>query len=240
MQIQRQKSRQRSRLGCRHKYRYRDNPLCMYTSPIKETIFCKRDLYIYVYKEPYKRDDILQKRLIILSIVLYILSIVQRQPTVYIYTLTKMQIWGATVSTIYKIISVFCRISSLLQGSFANETYNLIDPSNQSHPIEIQRRSTMCIHIFIYSYVQIHTHSLSHAHTRTHSLSLSLTRAHALSLTHAHTNFVFLSFKHIHTHTHTHTCTHTHAHTRTLDIVQHILAVSEDQEWLYVQIVVAR
>jgi len=41
----------------------------------------------------------------------------------------------ATVSRIDKIIGLFCRILSLLYGSFAKETYNLIDPTNQSHPI---------------------------------------------------------------------------------------------------------
>ena len=41
----------------------------------------------------------------------------------------------ATVSRIDKIIGLFCRILSLLQGSFAKETYNFIDPTNQSHPI---------------------------------------------------------------------------------------------------------
>jgi len=41
----------------------------------------------------------------------------------------------ATVSRIDKIIGLFCRILSLLEGSFAKETYNLIDPTNQSHPI---------------------------------------------------------------------------------------------------------
>ena len=34
------------------------------------------------------------------------------------------------------MISLFCRIASLLQGSFAKETYNLIDPTNRSHPIQ--------------------------------------------------------------------------------------------------------
>ena len=40
----------------------------------------------------------------------------------------------ATVSRIDKIIGRFCRILSLLFGSFAKETYNFIDPTNQSHP----------------------------------------------------------------------------------------------------------
>jgi len=34
-----------------------------------------------------------------------------------------------------KIIGLFCRISSLLQGSFAKETYNFKEPTNRSHPI---------------------------------------------------------------------------------------------------------
>jgi len=42
----------------------------------------------------------------------------------------------ATVSRIDKITGLFCRILSLLQGSFAKETYNFIDPTHQSHPIE--------------------------------------------------------------------------------------------------------
>jgi len=41
----------------------------------------------------------------------------------------------ATVSRIDKIVCLFCRISSLLQVSFAKETYHFIDPTNQSHPI---------------------------------------------------------------------------------------------------------
>ena len=38
----------------------------------------------------------------------------------------------ATVSRIDKIIRLYCRISSLLQGSFAKETYVLIDPTDRS------------------------------------------------------------------------------------------------------------
>ena len=39
------------------------------------------------------------------------------------------------VSRIDKIKGLFCRIASLLKVSFAKETYNLIDPTNCSHPI---------------------------------------------------------------------------------------------------------
>ena len=39
------------------------------------------------------------------------------------------------VSKTDKIIGLFCRIVSLLQGSCAKEIYNLIDPTNRSHPI---------------------------------------------------------------------------------------------------------
>jgi len=45
----------------------------------------------------------------------------------------------ATVSRIDKIIVLFCKILSLLKVCFAKETYNLIDPTNQSHPITSPR-----------------------------------------------------------------------------------------------------
>ena len=38
-------------------------------------------------------------------------------------------------SRIDQMIGLFCRIMSLLQGSFTKETYIFIDPTNQSHPI---------------------------------------------------------------------------------------------------------
>ena len=34
-----------------------------------------------------------------------------------------------------KMIGLFCRISTLLQGSFAKETYDFKEPTNQRHPI---------------------------------------------------------------------------------------------------------
>jgi len=41
----------------------------------------------------------------------------------------------ATVTRIDKFIGLFCRILSLLWGSFAKEINNFIDPTNHSHPI---------------------------------------------------------------------------------------------------------
>jgi len=39
------------------------------------------------------------------------------------------------VSRIDEIVGLFCRIASLLSGSFAKETYDFIDPTNRSHPV---------------------------------------------------------------------------------------------------------
>jgi len=41
----------------------------------------------------------------------------------------------ATVSRLLKNIRLFCRISSLLLGSFAKETYHFKEPNNRSHPM---------------------------------------------------------------------------------------------------------
>jgi len=43
----------------------------------------------------------------------------------------------ATSSRLLKIMGLFCRISSLLKGSFAKETYNFKEPTNRSHPIAL-------------------------------------------------------------------------------------------------------
>jgi len=58
-------------------------------------------------------------------------------------------------------MGLFCRILSLVLGSFAKETYNLIDPTNQSHPILGTYRLHMYVHICVCicvyrSYVMIH------------------------------------------------------------------------------------
>jgi len=41
----------------------------------------------------------------------------------------------ATISRLLKMIGLFCRILSLLLGSFAKETYNFKEPTNRSHQI---------------------------------------------------------------------------------------------------------
>ena len=43
----------------------------------------------------------------------------------------------ATISRLLKIIGLLCRLSSLLQGSFAKETYNFKEPTNRSHSIVV-------------------------------------------------------------------------------------------------------
>jgi len=99
----------------------------------------------------------------------------------------------ASVSRIDKIIGLFCRISSLLWGSFAKETYNLKEPTHRSHPILWLHGAFQCltwlIHMLdlIRSYLKKNWHHDTHAyalctHTHTHSLSLSLSLLHTHSL----------------------------------------------------------
>ena len=54
----------------------------------------------------------------------------------YTYTYIYSVSYGvASTSRLLKIIGLFCRIESLLYGSFAKETYNFKEPTNRSHPI---------------------------------------------------------------------------------------------------------
>jgi len=58
---------------------------------------------------------------------------------VYIYVFVCVCVYircgVATISRLLKIIGLFCRISSVLLGSFAKETYYFKMPTNRSHPI---------------------------------------------------------------------------------------------------------
>ena len=61
----------------------------------------------------------------------------------------------ATISRLLETIGLFCRLSSLLQGSFARETYNFKEPTHRSHPI------------YIYHTHILHMHTSIHKHART-------------------------------------------------------------------------
>jgi len=57
-------------------------------------------------------------------------------PFIFLYAHVRINRYRvATISRLLKIIGLFCRISSLLQGSFAKETYNFKEPTHRSHPI---------------------------------------------------------------------------------------------------------
>jgi len=78
---------------------------------------------------------------------------------IYIHSHILDPVWVATVSRIDKITGMFCRISSLLEGSFAKETYNLIDPTTRSHPIVADcklRYPGICVCINICIYVSMY------------------------------------------------------------------------------------
>jgi len=67
----------------------------------------------------------------------------------------------AMISRLLKILGLFCRISSLLQGSFAKQIYNLKAPTHRSHPISLARALRVCTHLqacpYSYAHAAVHT-----------------------------------------------------------------------------------
>ena len=61
----------------------------------------------------------------------------------------RLRCGAATVSRIHKMIGLLCRIASLLQGPFAKETSNYIDPTNRSHPICVWPNAWMQRKVFV-------------------------------------------------------------------------------------------
>ena len=49
-----------------------------------------------------------------------------------------------SISRLLKIIGLFCRISSLWQGSFAKENCNFKEPTHRSHPISSEDTNMSC------------------------------------------------------------------------------------------------
>jgi len=73
----------------------------------------------------------------------------------------------ATISRLLKIIGLFWRISSVLQGSFAKETCTFQEPTNRSHPLYIlchssipPRRLPIRWPIYIYTYALCHSYTM--------------------------------------------------------------------------------
>ena len=67
----------------------------------------------------------------------------------------------ATVSRIDKIVGLFCSIQSLLQGSFAEETYTYTHTHPHTHP-RTHTHTHFCIYVSKYTlrqYIHIHVHT---------------------------------------------------------------------------------
>jgi len=110
----------------------------------------------------------------------------------------------ATISRLLKFIGLFCKISSLLKGSFAKETYNFKEPANRSHPIHTFIRDMtpsnvtgrvlpmhMCVYICIYTYmlyvcVYMYIYIYVHVYMYTHicKWAMNLTRLYVTRLIH--------------------------------------------------------
>jgi len=119
--------------------------------------------------------------------------------------------------TACKIIGLFCRIASPLQGSFAKETYNVIDPTNQSHPI------LWVYHVARITKLWLYAHTFQEVCAKYHvfiwrnmmaSFQWCVLCGHDM-IQHVHTH----THTHARTHAHTHTYTHAHTHTH---MIQHV------------------
>jgi len=96
----------------------------------------------------------------------------------------------ATACRLLKIIGLFYRISSLLQGSFAKETYNFKEPTNGSHSITgcLSSRGNagvcVCVCVCLYAWVGRHTLQHTATHSATHCKALQHTAKRCNTLQH--------------------------------------------------------
>jgi len=108
----------------------------------------------------------------------------------------------ATISRLLKIVGLFCKISSILQGSFAKETYNFKEPTNRSRPISVN----ICIHIDIFIYIYIYVYW-------PHRCSLfSCMRPHIYVRVYKYINTYILTYMNTHIRIYIHTYIHTYVH----------------------------
>jgi len=106
----------------------------------------------------------------------------------------------ATISRLLEIVSIFCRIQSLLQGSFAKVTCNFKEPTNRSHPISTCQKRL--IHSHIYEWVRSISWAIWNTPTKLHIDSQ--TQWDTCTLTH------MWQKRHVYTHKcqKRHTCSH--------------------------------
>jgi len=138
---------------------------------------------------------------------------------------TNMNIYVvATISRLLKIISLFCRIQSLLYGSFAKETYNFKEPTHRSHPISrynITKQPMYAHTLFINMYQRNKQHTLYDDRWNPFLPKVSsfwVVSNCCLIFVDGHCVCIDLKFYMMYVDTHTHTRSHTthartHAHT---------------------------
>jgi len=61
----------------------------------------------------------------------------------------------APISRLLKITGLFCRIKSLLQGSFAKETYHFKELTSRSHPKRLERLLQSTYDVSVLQYVAV-------------------------------------------------------------------------------------
>ena len=101
-------------------------------------------IYVSFAKEPYKKDDILQKRPVTSRSLLIVATPYELWLRALLWALenatggvTGLTIgYGvATISRLLKIIGLFCRRTLIRRLYSAKETYRFKEPTNRSHPI---------------------------------------------------------------------------------------------------------
>ena len=95
-------------------------------------------------KEPYKRDIILQKRPTILRSLLIVAT-----PQSCLTNWRSCARHDSFCRWTYWNLGLFCRILSLLQGSFAKETYACRETTDRSHPIVLSHESAVVCETWI-------------------------------------------------------------------------------------------
>ena len=173
-------------------------------------------------KEPYKRDDILQSRHILVVAMVYCIinyrSLLQQSPikeTIFcrrdisqslqcINNCCGLQYGVATNSRLLKIIGLFCKRTLQKRRYSANEPYHFKEPTNRSHPILFGATSATAYSYSTRTRTHTYTLSLSHTHTHTHAITHARTRTHTRTHIHIHTHS--RAHMHTHTHIHIHTC----------------------------------